>query len=71
MEILSKESTKHRNEHPEQVPTDNESMHDKFESEQTVDSIPLEDLKKDMQDEKKKHKTKSDSDSEDKFKKRK
>ncbi|MGD6816444.1 hypothetical protein [Metabacillus sp. 84] len=71
MEILSKESTKHRKDHPEQVPTDKESMHDQFEEEQNVDSIPLEDLKQDMQDEKKKHKTKNDSDSEDRFKKNK
>lgn len=68
---MSKESTKHRKDHPEQVPTDKESMHDQFEEEQNVDSIPLEDLKQDMQDEKKKHKTKNDSDSEDRFKKNK
>ncbi|MTH55581.1 hypothetical protein GKZ89_19490 [Bacillus mangrovi] len=66
---MSKESTKHQKDHPEQVPTDKESLHDKFESEQNVDSIPLDDLKKDMQDEKKKDKTKDNSSSEDRFKK--
>ncbi|WP_241156740.1 hypothetical protein [Bacillus sp. FJAT-42376] len=71
VEKLSKESTKHKKDHPEQVPTENESLHDQFESEQNVDSIPLEDLKQDLQDEKKKHETKSHSDSEERFKKNK
>ena len=51
-------------------PKDEESMeHGKLEEGQEfVDDIPLEDLKLEMEDEKKKHKTKDDSQSEQKFK---
>ncbi|KKB37146.1 hypothetical protein [Bacillus thermotolerans] len=52
---------------PEQMKTDKESIYDKFESEQTVDSIPLEDLKMEQEEEKNEHDTKSNSSSEEKF----
>lgn len=54
--------------HPEQYPTENESLFDKFESEQTVDPIPMEDLKEEKQEEKAKHDTKNTSSSEKKYK---
>ena len=38
--------------HPEQYPTENESLFDKFEDEQHVDPIPMEDLKMEKQEEK-------------------
>jgi len=53
--------------HPEQVKTDNKSMHDRFEEEQNVDAIPLEDLKIEQREEKDKHKTKNNSGSEEKY----
>ncbi|HEY2492763.1 MAG TPA: hypothetical protein VGI33_07625 [Paenibacillus sp.] len=37
---------------PEQYPTENESLLDKCENEQTVDSIPMEDLTMEKQEEK-------------------
>lgn len=40
--------------HPEQYPTDQESLFDRFESEQNVDPIPMEDLNLEKQEEKKK-----------------
>jgi hypothetical protein len=52
---------------PDQMNTENESIYDKFKEEQTVDSIPLEDLKIEQQDEKNKHHTKNSSSSEKKF----
>ncbi|OMP68065.1 hypothetical protein [Domibacillus epiphyticus] len=52
---------------PDQMNTERESIYDKFEEEQTVDSIPLEDLRIEQQDEKKKHHTKDSSSSEKKF----
>ncbi|GGD63007.1 hypothetical protein [Paenibacillus nasutitermitis] len=54
--------------HPEQLSTDKESMLDRFESEQNVDSIPLEDLKIQHQDEKNKDQTKKTSSSPEKYK---
>lgn len=53
-------------EHPEQLDTENPSQLDADDSEMNVDSIPLEDLKQDMKDEKKKHKTKKNSGTDDK-----
>lgn len=38
--------------HPEQIPTDQESLFDRFESEQNVDPIPMEDLNLEKQEEK-------------------
>ncbi|MFK2826083.1 hypothetical protein QYG89_10450 [Bacillus sp. B190/17] len=52
---------------PDQMKTDKESLYDQFQSEQTVDSIPLEDLKLEQKEEKNKHATKSSSSSEEKF----
>jgi len=53
---------------PEQYPTENESLFDKFESEQTVDSLPMEDIKEEYREEKAKHDTKNTSSSEKKYK---
>lgn len=52
------------------LPKDEESMEPGKleEGQEFVDDIPLEDLKLEMEDEKKKHKTKDDSQSERKFK---
>lgn len=52
---------------PEQYRTDKESLHDKFESELTVDPIPLEDLKQETHEEKNGQHTKDSSSSEKKF----
>ena len=54
--------------HPEQYPTENESLFVMFESEQTVDAIPMEDVKEEWREEKAKHDTKSTSSSEKKYK---
>ncbi|MEK5382281.1 hypothetical protein [Niallia sp. FSL W8-0635] len=52
---------------PEQYPTENESLFDKFESELNVDPIPMEDLKEELREEKAKHDTKNTSSSEKKY----
>ena len=52
---------------PEQYKTDKKSLHDMFESEQTVDSLPLEDLKQEQQEEKDKDATKDNSSTEEKY----
>lgn len=57
-----------KRDHPEQYETDKETLFDRFESEQHVDPIPMEDLKKEKREEKQKHKTKDESASEDKYK---
>lgn len=49
---------------PEQIKTDDKTMHEMFKEEQTVDAIPLEDLKQNMKDEENKRSTKEDSGSE-------
>ncbi|MGK7376631.1 hypothetical protein ACSFXN_02245 [Planococcus sp. 1R117A] len=49
---------------PEQIKTDKETMHEMFKEEQTVDAIPLEDLKQNMEDEENKRSTKDNSASE-------
>ncbi|OLN23590.1 hypothetical protein BTO30_03965 [Domibacillus antri] len=59
--------SKGKMDNPDQMETENESIYDKFKEEQTVDSIPLEDLKIEQQDEKNKHHTKDSSSSEKKF----
>ncbi|SDE62137.1 hypothetical protein SAMN02799630_05947 [Paenibacillus sp. UNCCL117] len=56
-----------RRENPEQIPTDQPSLFDLYESERTVDPIPLEDQKISQQDEKHKERTKSSSGSERKY----
>ncbi len=53
---------------PEQYKTDKESLLDKFESEQNVDPIPMEDLKQEKREEKDKKGTKNSSSSEEKYK---
>lgn len=52
---------------PEQYETTTESLHDKFESELNVDTIPLEDLRQEKLEEKDGHHTKDDSSSEKKY----
>ncbi|MDO7905693.1 hypothetical protein Q5741_04610 [Paenibacillus sp. JX-17] len=54
--------------HPEQYPTDEESLFDRFESEQNVDAIPMEDLKMEQREEKHGEETKHQSSSENKYK---
>jgi hypothetical protein len=53
--------------HPEQYETTNESLFDKFESERTVDPIPMEDLNEEKQEEKHKRDSKHTSSSEEKY----
>ncbi|MCA1062101.1 hypothetical protein QTG56_19575 [Rossellomorea sp. AcN35-11] len=52
-----------KNDHPEQINQDHDGILDQHESERNVDPIPLDDLKKDLRDEKKKHQTKEESSS--------
>ncbi len=64
--------SKHQNQpinrdHAEQYPTDQESLFDRFEIEQTVDAIPVEDLKMERQEERDKDATKHTSSSEKKY----
>jgi hypothetical protein len=54
--------------HPEQYPTEKESLFDMWESEQNVDPIPMEDLKLEQREEKRKGETKHESSSEEKYK---
>ncbi|MCZ8523295.1 MULTISPECIES: hypothetical protein [Paenibacillus] len=53
--------------HPEQYPTDKPSLFDLYESEQTVDAIPVEDLTLEQQEEKNGEETKHRSSSERKY----
>ena len=53
---------------PEQYPTDKESLFDKFESEQNVDPIPMEDLREEQIEEKEEHVSKHTSSSDKKYK---
>ncbi|HSP23337.1 MAG TPA: hypothetical protein VLQ20_13530 [Planococcus sp. (in: firmicutes)] len=52
---------------PEQVKTDKKTMHEMFKEEETVDAIPLEDLKQGVKDEENPRATKDNSSSEEKF----
>lgn len=52
---------------PEQYETTKQSLHDRFESELTVDPIPMEDLNQEKKEEKDGHHTKDSSSSEKKF----
>lgn len=54
--------------HPEQYPTENESLFDLYESERNVDPIPMEDLNMEVKEEKDKEGTKHNSSSEKKYK---
>ncbi|ALC91212.1 hypothetical protein AM500_16460 [Bacillus sp. FJAT-18017] len=53
---------------PEQYPTNKESLFDKFESEQNVDPLPMEDLAMEQREEKDGDHTKDESSSENKYK---
>ncbi|CAJ1315460.1 hypothetical protein PTI45_00381 [Paenibacillus nuruki] len=53
-----------KRDHPEHYPTENESLFDRFESEQNVDPMPMEDLNMEKKEEKDKDATKSSSSSE-------
>ena len=53
--------------HPEQYPTENESLFDMHESEQHVDPLPMEDIRLEQQEEKDKDATKQRSSSNDKY----
>ncbi|PLR82108.1 hypothetical protein CVD25_09200 [Bacillus canaveralius] len=61
-------NSKKNMDHPEQYPTENESLFDRFESEKNVDPIPMEDLKQEQREEKEHHKTKQNSSTEEKYK---
>lgn len=52
---------------PEQYETRTESLHDKFKSELTVDTIPMEDLNQEKHEEKDGHHSKDSSSSEKKY----
>lgn len=52
---------------PEQFKTDNKTIHEMFEEEETVDTLPLEDLKQEQREEDEGRVTKSDSSSEEKY----
>jgi hypothetical protein len=52
--------TKRTNNNPESGEQDQESILDQHESEQNVDPVPIDELKKDQLDEKNKHKSKDD-----------
>lgn len=64
---MNKKLDQGKMDNPEQIETENESLYDKFEEEQNVDAIPLEDLKMEQREEKDKHKTKDSSSSEEKY----
>ncbi|WP_160719503.1 hypothetical protein [Bacillus sp. USDA818B3_A] len=53
--------------HPEQYETTEESLFDKFQSERTVDPIPMEDLNEEKHEEKRKRDSKHTSSSEKKY----
>lgn len=52
---------------PENLPTDKESIYDMHEDMQTVDSIPLEDVRMEEEEENRPRDTKDSSSSEEKF----
>ncbi|TYS17616.1 hypothetical protein FZC78_07065 [Rossellomorea vietnamensis] len=56
-----------RFDNPEQYDSDKESILDKFESEQTVDPLPMEDIREEKQEERAKSNTKDQSSSERKY----
>lgn len=58
-----KELNGDKRDHPEQYPTENESLFDLHESEQNVDPIPMEDLTLEKQEEQNKEETKHRSSS--------
>ncbi|TYP75599.1 hypothetical protein [Paenibacillus methanolicus] len=56
-----------RRDHPEQYPTEKPSLFDMWESERTVDPIPVEELNIAVRDERRKSHTKDESSSPDKY----
>ncbi|MGG3734293.1 hypothetical protein ABET14_03680 [Heyndrickxia coagulans] len=64
----NKKKSQRKMDNPEQFATKNEDMHDKFMSEQTVDPIPMEDLREEKLEEKTDHDKKTTSSSEKKYK---
>ncbi|MFA9559148.1 hypothetical protein ACERII_17710 [Evansella sp. AB-rgal1] len=52
---------KSKTDHPEQFPTEEESIFDKFDSQVHVDPIPLEDVRLEEREEREKTKTKNKS----------
>ncbi|KWZ80661.1 MULTISPECIES: hypothetical protein [Heyndrickxia] len=64
----NKKKSQRKMHNPEQFATENEDMHDKFMSEQTVDPIPMEDLREEKLEEKTDHDKKTTSSSEKKYK---
>lgn len=64
---MSDSNRSRKMDNPEQYPTENESCFDKFKSEQTVDPIPMEDLKEEKREESRKRDTKDTSSSEKKY----
>lgn len=53
--------------HPEQYPTEKESLFDQYEEELHVDPIPVQDLNMEKQEEKDKEATKQNSSTEEKY----
>ncbi|MBD2844993.1 hypothetical protein IDH44_07310 [Paenibacillus sp. IB182496] len=49
--------------HPERYPTDEETLHDRYVTQRTVDPIPVEEQKLNAEDERKKEQTKQSSSS--------
>ena len=62
-----KKKSPHRD-HAEQYPTEKKTLFDRFETQQNVDPIPIEDIKIEQQDERNKTKTKNESSTENKYK---
>ncbi|RNF40137.1 hypothetical protein [Planococcus salinus] len=52
---------------PEQYKTDKKTINEMYEEELTVDAVPSEELKQDMEDEKHRRSTKDNSSSEEKY----
>ncbi|MBB6674743.1 hypothetical protein H7C19_29090 [Cohnella nanjingensis] len=67
MEPSDKQKPGAKRDHPEQYPTDKESLFDRFLSERNVDPIPVEDLTLAQKDERRKEETKRDSSSDRKY----
>lgn len=57
-----------KRDHPEQYPTEKESLFDKHKSELHVDPLPVEDINIEIKEEKQKQQTKKDSSSKNKYK---
>jgi len=65
--MTGKKPQRDERDHPEQYPTEKESLFDKDESMQNVDPIPVEDLNLEKQEEKDKEGTKHRSSSDKKY----